>query len=285
MVDVSGSSVLVTGGAGGLGEATVRRLIGAGASVIIGDVSADRAGKLADELGPKAKYVHTDVTDEASVLAAIEEAERLAPFRFAVVAHGGWGIAEKVVQKDGSPATLGGFTKTIDLYLVGTYNVLRLASAAIAKHDPDGDGQRGAVVMTASIAGMEGQIGQSAYAAAKAVVIGLTLVAARDLGTLGIRVVTIAPGTMRTPIMERVGDEALAKFAANIPTPGGSAAPRSTRRSPSTFSRTPTSTARRSGWTARSAWPPGRQHPRSAGKLSVRNSARKRRFHGYRDAA
>ena len=105
MVDVSGSSVLVTGGAGGLGEATVRRLIGAGASVIIGDVSADRAGKLADELGPKAKYVHTDVTDEASVLAAIEEAERLAPFRFAVVAHGGWGIAEKVVQKDGSPAT------------------------------------------------------------------------------------------------------------------------------------------------------------------------------------
>ena len=105
MVDVSGSSVLVTGGAGGLGEATVRRLIGAGASVIIGDVSEDRAGKLAAELGPKAKYVHTDVTDEASVLAAIEEAERLAPFRFAVVAHGGWGIAEKVVQKDGSPAT------------------------------------------------------------------------------------------------------------------------------------------------------------------------------------
>jgi NAD(P)-dependent dehydrogenase (short-subunit alcohol dehydrogenase family) len=219
MVDVSGSSVLVTGGAGGLGEATVRRLIGAGASVIIGDVSEDRAGKLAAELGPKAKYVHTDVTDEASVLAAIEEAERLAPFRFAVVAHGGWGIAEKVVQKDGSPATLGGFTKTIDLYLVGTYNVLRLASAAIAKNDPDGDGQRGAVVMTASIAGMEGQIGQSAYAAAKAGVIGLTLVAARDLGTLGIRVVTIAPGTMRTPIMERVGDEALAKFAANIPNP------------------------------------------------------------------
>jgi NAD(P)-dependent dehydrogenase (short-subunit alcohol dehydrogenase family) len=217
MVEVAGSSVLVTGGAGGLGEATVRRLIGAGASVVIGDVSEDRASKLAAELGPKAKYVHTDVTDEASVLAAIAEAEQLAPFRFAVVAHGGWGIAEKVVQKDGSPATLGGFTKT--MYLVGTYNVLRLASAAIAKNDPDGDAQRGAVVMTASIAGVEGQIGQSAYAAAKAGVMGLTLVAARDLGPLGIRVVTIAPGTMRTPIMERVGEEALAKFAANIPNP------------------------------------------------------------------
>ena len=219
MTELADSVVIVTGGAGGLGEAAVRKVVDAGATAVIADLSDERAGKLAADLGPKARYVRTDVTDEASVLAAIEEAEQLAPFRFAVVAHGGWGIAEKVVQKDGSPATLGGFTKTIDLYLVGTYNVLRLASAAIAKHDPDGDGQRGAVVMTASIAGMEGQIGQSAYAAAKAGVIGLTLVAARDLGTLGIRVVTIAPGTMRTPIMERVGDEALAKFAANIPNP------------------------------------------------------------------
>src|ERR1700751_4156329 len=209
MVEVAGSSVLVTGGAGGLGEATVRRLVGAGASGGIGDVSEDRAGKLGTERGPKARYVHTDVTDEASVLAAIAEAEQLAPFRFAVVTHGGWGIAEKVVQKDGSPATLGGFTKTIDLYLVGTYNVLRLpyagdpeerspgegparpGGAASAKNGPDGDAQRGAVVRTASIAGVEGQIGQSAYAAAKAGVMGLTLVAAGDLGRLGLRVVTI----------------------------------------------------------------------------------------------
>jgi len=219
MVELSNSSALVTGGAGGLGEATVRKLVDEGASVVIADISDDRAGKLAAELGPKAKYVRTDVTDEASVLAAIAEAEKMGAFRYAVVAHGGWGVAEKVVQKDGSPAALDGFTKTIDLYLVGTYNVLRLAAAAIAKNEPDGDGQRGAVVMTASIAGMEGQIGQSAYAAAKAGVIGLTLVAARDLGSLGIRVVTIAPGTMRTPIMEKVGDEALAKFAANIPNP------------------------------------------------------------------
>src|ERR1700743_3903734 len=116
MVEVAGSSVLVTGGAGGLGEATVRRLVGAGASVVMGDVSEDRPGKLPAELGPKAKYVHTDVTDEASVLAAIAEAEQLAPFRFAVGAHGGWGIAGKVGQREGAPGTLGGFTKTIDLY-------------------------------------------------------------------------------------------------------------------------------------------------------------------------
>src|SRR6202000_1083768 len=185
MVEVAGSSVLVTGGAGGLGEAPVRRLIGAGASVVMGDVSEDRPGKLAAELGPKAKYVHTDVTDEASVLAEIAEAEQVGPFRFAGVGQGGRGMA----------------------------------AAAVAQHDPDSDGQRGAVVMTASIAGMEGQIGQSAYAAAKAGVIGLTLVAARDLGPLCVRVVTTAPGTMRTPIMEKVGDEALAKFAAAIPNP------------------------------------------------------------------
>src|SRR5690606_3348047 len=112
-----------------------------------------------------------------------------------------------------------GFSKTIDLYLTGTYNVLRLAAAGIGAADPDEDGQRGAVVMTASIAAFEGQIGQSAYAAAKAGVVGLTLVAARDLGALGIRVVTIAPGTMRTPIMESVGEEALARFGAAVPHP------------------------------------------------------------------
>jgi NAD(P)-dependent dehydrogenase (short-subunit alcohol dehydrogenase family) len=124
-----------------------------------------------------------------------------------------------VVQRDGSPADLSGFTKTLDLYLTGTYNVLRLVAAEIAGNDPLDSGERGAVVMTASIAGYEGQIGQSAYAAAKAGVIGLTLAAARDLGSAGIRVNTVAPGTMKTPRMESVGDEALAKFSANVPFP------------------------------------------------------------------
>jgi NAD(P)-dependent dehydrogenase (short-subunit alcohol dehydrogenase family) len=218
-MQLADSAVLVTGGAGGLGEAAVRRLCDAGASVVIADLADDRAEKLAAELGPKARYVRTDVTDEASLLGAVAEAETLGPLRYAVVAHGGFGVAEKIVKRDGTPAALDGFTKTIDLYLTGTYNVLRLAAAAIAKTEPDGDGQRGAIVATASIAAFEGQIGQAAYAAAKAGVVGLTLVAARDLGSLGIRVVTIAPGTMRTPIMESVGEEALAKFTANIPNP------------------------------------------------------------------
>lgn len=219
------SVVLVTGGAGGLGEAVVREVVAAGASVVIADLADDKAEKLAADLGSRAKYVRTDVTDEDSVRNAVAEAEKLGTFRYAVVAHGGFGVAERVVGKDGNPASLQGFTKTVDLYLTGTYNVLRIAAAAIAKTEPDLDGQRGAVVATASIAAFEGQIGQIAYAAAKAGVVGMTIVAARDLGPLGIRAVTIAPGTMRTPIMESVGEEALTKFAANIPNPRRLGAP------------------------------------------------------------
>ncbi|HXO45900.1 MAG TPA: SDR family oxidoreductase, partial [Mycobacterium sp.] len=159
-----------------------------------------------------------DVTSEDSILAAIEQANQLGQLRYAVVAHGGFGVAQRIVQRDGSPADFGGFTKTIDLYLNGTYNMARLVAASVATAEPR-DGERGALVLTASIAGYEGQIGQTAYAAAKAGVIGLTIAAARDLSSVGIRVNTIAPGTMKTPIMESVGEEAIAKFAANVPFP------------------------------------------------------------------
>jgi NAD(P)-dependent dehydrogenase (short-subunit alcohol dehydrogenase family) len=218
-MDLRDGVALVTGGAGGLGEAAVRRLAAAGAGVVIADLSDDKATKLAAELGERAVYVRTDVTDEASVQAAVQAARELGTLRWAVAAHGGFGVAERVVGRTLEPAALKGFTKTIDLYLTGTYNVLRLAAAEIGRSEADGDGQRGSVVMTASIAAYEGQIGQSAYAAAKAGVVGLTLAAARDLGALGIRVVTIAPGTMRTPIMESVGEEALARFSAAVPHP------------------------------------------------------------------
>jgi NAD(P)-dependent dehydrogenase (short-subunit alcohol dehydrogenase family) len=218
-MNLADSVVLVTGGAGGLGEAAVRELAAAGATVVIADLADEKAEKLAADLGSRAKYVRTDVTDEDSVGAAVAAAEQLGTLRGAVIAHGGFGVAEKVVGRDGNPAALEGFTKTIDLYLTGTFNVLRLAAAAIAKTEPDPDGQRGAVVATASIAAFEGQIGQIAYAAAKAGVVGMTIAAARDLGSLGVRAVTIAPGTMRTPIMESVGEDALAKFTANIPNP------------------------------------------------------------------
>jgi NAD(P)-dependent dehydrogenase (short-subunit alcohol dehydrogenase family) len=214
-----GASAIVTGGAGGLGEATVRRLHADGVAVVIADLADAKGKALADDLGSRAAFVSTDVTSEDSIAAAIAQANELGQLRYAVVAHGGYGIAQRIVQRDGSPADFGAFTKTIDLYLNGTYNVARLVAAAVASAEPLPGGERGALVLTASIAGYEGQIGQTAYAAAKAGVIGLTIAAARDLSSAGIRVNTIAPGTMKTPIMESVGAEAIAKFAANVPFP------------------------------------------------------------------
>ncbi|WP_024802956.1 SDR family oxidoreductase [Nocardia sp. BMG51109] len=220
-----GEVVLVTGGAGGLGAASVRRLHGAGAAVVIADVNDEKATALADELGNKVAYVRTDVLDDETVEAAIAKAGELGVLRYAVIAHGGFGVLEKVVNKDGSPHTFKGFTDTIGLYLSGTYNVLRLTAATIAKLDPKENGERGAIVMTSSIAGYEGQIGQSAYAAAKGGVIGLTLAGARDLSSVGIRLNSIAPGTMHTPIMDFLGEEKLANFASSVPFPKRLGAP------------------------------------------------------------
>ncbi|MGW5382612.1 SDR family NAD(P)-dependent oxidoreductase [Nocardia sp. NPDC003963] len=214
-----GEVVLVTGGAGGLGAATVRRLHGAGAAVVIADVADEKARELADELGNKAVYVRTDVLDEDAVNAALDTAAELGELRYSVIAHGGFGVLEKVVNRDGSPHTLKGFTDTVALYLTGTYNVLRLAAARMATLEPKPNGERGAIVMTSSIAGYEGQIGQSAYSAAKGGVVALTLTGARDLSSLGIRLNSIAPGTMLTPIMELIGEEGLAKFASTVPFP------------------------------------------------------------------
>lgn len=214
-----GTVVLVTGGAGGLGAATVRELHGAGAAVVIADVDDAKATALADELGNKVTYVRTDVLDDDTVNSALAKADDLGVLRYVVIAHGGFGVAERILKRDGSPAALESFKKTIDLYLTGTYNVLRLSAAKLAANKPDERGEHGVVVMTASIAGYEGQIGQSAYSSAKGGVIALTLVSARDLGPAGIRVNTIAPGTIRTPIMEQVGEEGLKKFAEAVPFP------------------------------------------------------------------
>jgi NAD(P)-dependent dehydrogenase (short-subunit alcohol dehydrogenase family) len=210
---------VVTGGAGGLGEAVVRKLHGEGVAVVIADLADDRAEALAAELGNKVVYARTDVTSEAEVEATLDTAYALGTLRHVVISHGGWGVTEKVVDRECRPASLEGFTRTLDLYLTGTYNVLRLAAARMSRNDADADGERGSVVATASIAGYEGQIGQSAYAAAKAGVIGLTLAGARDLSSVGIRLNTIAPGTMHTAMMESVGEEALAKFRSNVPFP------------------------------------------------------------------
>lgn len=220
-----GASAIVTGGTGGLGEATVRRLHREGLSVVIADVNDDKGRALAAELGDRAAFVHTDVGDDDTIGEAISTASQLGTLRYAVVAHGGGGAVERIVGRDGRPARLDMFKLTIDGYLTGTFNITRLVAAAIAAAPPAADGERGALVLTASIAGYEGQIGQAAYSAAKAGVIGLTLVAARDLSAWGIRVNTVAPGTIRTPTMESVGAEALAKFAENVPFPKRLGAP------------------------------------------------------------
>jgi NAD(P)-dependent dehydrogenase (short-subunit alcohol dehydrogenase family) len=198
-MEIAGSSALVTGGAGGLGEATVRALVAAGAKVVVADLAAEKGRALADELGPSAEFVETDVTSEESVGHALERAGALGPLRAAVAVHGGFGGGGRTVRADGTPHALDDFRRVIDHYLVGTFNVLRLSAAAMSANEPLADGERGVVVCTASIAAYEATIGQVAYASAKGGVVGMTLAAARDLAVAGVRVMTIAPGTFITP--------------------------------------------------------------------------------------
>ncbi|WP_026343042.1 SDR family NAD(P)-dependent oxidoreductase [Nocardia sp. BMG111209] len=216
-MQINGSSALVVGGTGGLGEATVRRLHAAGAKVVVADVADEKGKQLEDELG--IRYVHTDATSEESVLAAIAEAEALAPLRISVDTHGGPAKGGRLVGKDGSPLPLDGFKITIEFYLTAVFNVMRLAAAAMAKTEPLEEGARGVIINTASIAGYEGQIGQLNYSAAKGGVIGMTLVAARDLSPLGIRVMGIAPGTINTPAYGKAADQLEQYWSPQIPFP------------------------------------------------------------------
>ncbi|MER7638645.1 MULTISPECIES: SDR family NAD(P)-dependent oxidoreductase [unclassified Streptomyces] len=215
-MQISGSSAVVVGGAGGLGEATVRRLHAAGAKVVVADLADEKGKALEQELG--VRYVRTDATSEDDVQAALAEAESAGPLRISVDAHGGPASGGRLVGKDGSPLDLAGFRTTIEVYLTGVFNVMRLAAAAIARQEP-AEGGRGVIVSTASIAAYEGQIGQLPYAAAKGGVVSMTLVAARDLSPLGIRVVTIAPGTFNTPAYGKAGDQLEAYWGPQIPYP------------------------------------------------------------------
>jgi len=181
-------SAVVSGGASGLGAATTRALAARGAAVTILDLQVDKGEALAAELGGHTTFVRTDVTDEDAVQAAIEDATgKDRPLRIAVNCAGiGW--AARVLSRDGAPHELAPFTRTVMVNLVGTFNVLRLAAAAMARTEPGEDGERGVVVNTASIAAYDGQIGQIAYAASKGGIVGLTLPAARDLASVGVRV-------------------------------------------------------------------------------------------------
>jgi len=215
-MELADSSAIVVGGAGGLGEATVRRLHKAGAKVVVADLADAKGKALESELG--VRYARTDATSEESVLAAIAEAESLGPLRVSVDTHGGPANGGRLIGKDGSPLDLAGFKTTIEFYLTAVFNVMRLSAAAIARNEPV-DNARGVIVNTASIAAYEGQIGQLPYAAAKGGVVSMTLVAARDLAPLGIRVVTIAPGTFLTPAYGKAGDELEAYWGPQVPHP------------------------------------------------------------------
>jgi NAD(P)-dependent dehydrogenase (short-subunit alcohol dehydrogenase family) len=217
-MQISGCSAIVTGGTGGMGEATVRRLHAAGARVVVADVADEKGKALEQELG--VRYVHVDAASEADVLAAIAEAESLAPLRISVDVHGGPAAGGRLLGKDGSPMSLDGFRTTIESYLVSFFNVTRLAAAAIARSDPySEDGARGVIINTASIAAYEGQTGQLPYAAAKGGIVSMTLVAARDLSPVGVRVMAIAPGTILTPAYGKAGDQLEAYWGPQVPHP------------------------------------------------------------------
>ena len=198
---LAGSVVLVSGGASGLGEGVVRRAVAQGASgVAIVDLSADKANALAAELGDHVLAVPTDVRDSEQVEAAIAAVVGKFGRVDAVVACAGIPLAERTVDRDGDPAGLDSYRKVIEVNLIGTFDVIRHSASAMAKNTPNADGERGVIVMTASIAAFDGQIGQAAYSASKGGIVGMTLPLARDLAPIGVRVCTIAPGLIDTPI-------------------------------------------------------------------------------------
>jgi len=207
---------LVTGGASGLGEATARRLHAEGASVVIADLPSSPGEQLTADLGEHVRFVPADVRDEAQVQAAIDAANELGTLRV-VVNCAGDGTPGRVVGKRG-PLPLEDFQNVININLVGTFNVMRLAAAAMLENEPV-DGDRGVIVMTASIAAYDGQIGQAAYAASKGGVVGLTLSAARDLADKAIRVVTVAPGTFETPMLSGLPGEVKTVLEQQVPHP------------------------------------------------------------------
>jgi NAD(P)-dependent dehydrogenase (short-subunit alcohol dehydrogenase family) len=198
-MELNGTAAIVSGGASGLGEATARVLAAAGSRVVIADLNEERGKLVAEETG--GLFARTDVTDEASVQAAVDAAAGSGVPLRVVVNCAGIGWAERTVNRDGNPHNLASFSKVIQVNLIGTFNLMRIGAAAMAKTDPaDVDGQRGVVINTSSVAGIEGQTGQLAYSASKGGIIGMTVPAARDLGVTGIRVNTICPGIIDTPI-------------------------------------------------------------------------------------
>jgi NAD(P)-dependent dehydrogenase (short-subunit alcohol dehydrogenase family) len=217
-MEPNGSTYIVTGGASGLGAATTRMLCGGGARVVIADLKVDDGEALAASLGASARFVRTDVCDEASAKAAVAAA--IASFggvqglvNCAGIVHG-----ERVVGKE-SPHSLAGFVRAVNINLIGTFNMIRLAAGAMTQNMPNAEGERGVIVNTASVAAFDGQIGQAAYAASKAGIVGMTLPIARELARYGIRVMTIAPGIFETPMMDSLAKQVQEALGKMVPFP------------------------------------------------------------------
>jgi NAD(P)-dependent dehydrogenase (short-subunit alcohol dehydrogenase family) len=209
---------LVTGGASGLGLATVKELLGAGGKVMIVDRPQSDGAAMAKELGANAAFAGADVTSEAEVVAAVAQTVARFGTVHINVNCAGTGAAMKTTSK-GGPMPLEIFAKVIEINLIGTFNVLRLCATQMAKNTPNEDGERGVIVNTASVAAFDGQIGQAAYSASKAGVVGMTLPIARDLASIGVRICTIAPGTFDTPMLAMLPEPARNALAAQIPFP------------------------------------------------------------------
>ena len=216
-MDLTGSSVVVTGGASGLGLATVQALAARKVEVVMLDLPTSAGAEVAASVDGSVQFAPGDVTDTTSVEAALDLAEERGPLR-ALVHCAGKGGTVRVVERDGSPGSLETYESLIRLNLTGTFNMLRLSAARMVRNEPI-DGERGVCVLTASVAAWEGQIGQIPYASAKAGIVGMTLVAARDLARKLVRVCTIAPGVFDTPILSRFSDDIRQALAAQIPHP------------------------------------------------------------------
>lgn len=215
---ISDHTFLITGGSSGLGAGTARRLVAEGARVVLADVNEDDGHQQADHLGDRARFVATDVTDPEAVERTIATAMEHFGGLHGVVNCAGIVLGRKTVGRKG-PHDLESFARLIQVNLIGTFNVIRLAAAVLAENGPDEEGERGVIVNTASIAAFDGQIGQAAYAASKGGVVSMTLPIARDLARHGIRVMTIAPGIFETPMMAGMPDDVRASLEEQVPFP------------------------------------------------------------------
>ena len=218
LMRLDGKTVLVSGGASGLGGATAEMVAQSGGNVLILDINETAGRTHAEKLGNRARFVKTDVTSDADVQRAVDAALDTFGAIHGAVNAAGIGVAERVLGREG-PQPLANFTRVIQVNLVGTFNVIRLAAAAMAKNEPNDAGERGVIVNTASVAAFDGQIGQAAYSASKGGIVGMTLPIAREFARIGVRVMTIAPGTFDTPLLAGLPEAARQSLAQQVPFP------------------------------------------------------------------